>query len=258
MFLCGQNSSKPAIREWCFIPPFPKNGDDSDDRLLGCGWPQPLFHKKLEKNGHPRPWKKNQCRIVHWKNFKKTMVYGEYKCMYIYIVYRVTEGPHLADISVFLWVIYIYISSVSRPDKIWCLKTLVGNCPHFSRHPITQQNNVDIYIYVISNRCIYFWQYNPHIPGPSPTPAKWLQSFLPARASNSVVHLLKSPPRLSKEFECQGSHSDLHKQNIVTDWNLGYASVLVIFFPCALRMPPKNRRYTHTDEYSELPSGELT
>ena len=109
MFLCGQNSSKPAIREWCFIPPFPKNGDDSDDRLLGCGWPQPLFHKKLEKNGHPRPWKKNQCRIVHWKNFKKTMVYGEYKCMYIYIVYRVTEGPHLADISVFLWVIYIYI-----------------------------------------------------------------------------------------------------------------------------------------------------
>ena len=62
----------------------------------------------------------------------------------IYIVYRVTEGPHLADISVFLWVIHIYVYSVSRPDKIWCLKTLVGNCPHFSRHPITQQNNVDI------------------------------------------------------------------------------------------------------------------
>ena len=29
--------------------------------------------------------KRNQCRIVHRKNFKKTMVYGEYKCMYIYI-----------------------------------------------------------------------------------------------------------------------------------------------------------------------------
>ena len=108
---------------------------------------------------------------------------------------------------------------------------------------VTQSPNKIMWIYVISNRCIYFWQYNPHIPGPSPTPAKWLQSFLPARASNSVVHLLKSPPRLSKEFECQGSHSDLHKQNIVTDWNL--ECLRVIFFPCALRMPPKNRRYTH-------------
>ena len=258
MFLCGQNSSKPAIREWCFIPPFPKNGDDSDDRLLGCGWPQPLFHKKLEKNGHPRPWKKNQCRIVHWKNFKKTMVYGEYKCMYIYIVYRVTEGPHLADISVFLWVIYIYIFLLFRDLtkygvwRPWLVTVLIFH--------VTQSPNkiMWIYIYMSSPTDAYIFGNNPHIPGPSPTPAKWLQSFLPARASNSVVHLLKSPPRLSKEFECQGSHSDLHKQNIVTDWNLGYASVLVIFFPCALRMPPKNRRYTHTDEYSELPSGELT